>query len=145
MSLRNKIAQDAAQPIFCKNPNFASQSQIRCRWRTNSSQTLRHIDIAYVERYLACASSNEYLPEERSWIRSMKYWPFWREKNRSWHRRGPGLPDVMIQKKLFAKKFGKKFEFFTQNKPKLCKILIITLVFEKNANFFAENRRKLLS
>jgi hypothetical protein len=30
--------------------------------------------------------------------------------------------------------------FLTQNKAKLCKILIITLVFEKNANFF---RRKL--
>jgi hypothetical protein len=32
--------------------------------------------------------------------------------------------------------------FLTQNKAKLCKILIITLVLEKNANFFAENRRK---
>jgi hypothetical protein len=32
--------------------------------------------------------------------------------------------------------------FLTQNKAKLCKILIITLVFEKNANFFAENRQK---
>jgi hypothetical protein len=32
--------------------------------------------------------------------------------------------------------------FLTQNKGKLCKILIITLVFEKNANFFAENWRK---
>jgi hypothetical protein len=33
--------------------------------------------------------------------------------------------------------------FFTQNKGKLCKILIVTLVFEKNANFFAKNCRKL--
>jgi hypothetical protein len=32
--------------------------------------------------------------------------------------------------------------FLTQNKAKLCKILIITLVFEKNANFFAENWEK---
>jgi hypothetical protein len=32
--------------------------------------------------------------------------------------------------------------FLTQYKAKLCKILIITLVFEKNANFFAENCRK---
>jgi hypothetical protein len=32
--------------------------------------------------------------------------------------------------------------FLTQNKAKLCKNLIITLVFEKNANFFAENRQK---
>jgi hypothetical protein len=30
--------------------------------------------------------------------------------------------------------------FLTQNKAKICKILIITLVFEKNANFI---RRKL--
>jgi hypothetical protein len=30
----------------------------------------------------------------------------------------------------------------TQNKAKLCKILIITLVFEKNANFFAKNCQK---
>jgi hypothetical protein len=33
--------------------------------------------------------------------------------------------------------------FLTQNKAKLCKMLIITLVFEKNANFFAENGQKL--
>jgi hypothetical protein len=32
--------------------------------------------------------------------------------------------------------------FFAQNKAKLCKRLIITLVFEKNANFFAENCQK---
>jgi hypothetical protein len=32
--------------------------------------------------------------------------------------------------------------FLTQNKAKLCKILIITLVFEKNAISFAENCRK---
>jgi hypothetical protein len=32
---------------------------------------------------------------------------------------------------------------FTQNKAKLCNILIVTLVFEKNANFFAENWQKL--
>jgi hypothetical protein len=30
----------------------------------------------------------------------------------------------------------------TQHKAELCKNLIITLVFEKNANFFAENCRK---
>jgi hypothetical protein len=33
--------------------------------------------------------------------------------------------------------------FLTQNKAKLSKILIIALIFEKNDNFFAENRRKL--
>jgi hypothetical protein len=33
--------------------------------------------------------------------------------------------------------------FLTQNKAELCKNLIITLVFEKNANLFAENWQKL--
>jgi hypothetical protein len=32
--------------------------------------------------------------------------------------------------------------FVAQNKAKLCKNLIITLVFVKNANFFAENWEK---
>jgi hypothetical protein len=32
--------------------------------------------------------------------------------------------------------------FFAQNKAKLCKNWTITLVFEKSANFFAENCRK---
>jgi hypothetical protein len=32
--------------------------------------------------------------------------------------------------------------FLTQNKAKLCKILIITLVFEKNAKFLAKKCRK---
>jgi hypothetical protein len=40
------------------------------------------------------------------------------------------------------KKSVKKLAFLTQNKAKLFKHLIITLVFEKNANFFAENGRK---
>jgi hypothetical protein len=38
---------------------------------------------------------------------------------------------------IFAEKIGKKLAFLAQNKGKLCKILIITLVFEKNAYFFA--------
>jgi hypothetical protein len=32
--------------------------------------------------------------------------------------------------------------FFDQNKARLCKNLIITLVFEKNANLFAKNWQK---
>jgi hypothetical protein len=36
----------------------------------------------------------------------------------------------------------KKLAFLTQNKAKLFKNLITTLVFEKNANFFAENFQK---
>jgi hypothetical protein len=53
---------------------------------------------------------------------------------------GPGS-DVMILK-LFSQFFGEKMAFLTQSKGKLCKILIITSVFEKNAKFFAENCRK---
>jgi hypothetical protein len=57
------------------------------------------------------------------------------------HRPGAGT-DVMIFKIFSPKISAKKLEILTQNKAKLCKILIITLVFEKNANFFAENCRK---
>jgi hypothetical protein len=48
--------------------------------------------------------------------------------------------DVMIFKFFSPKNSAKKLAFLAQNKAKFCKILIITLVFEKNANFF---RRKL--
>jgi hypothetical protein len=41
--------------------------------------------------------------------------------------------------KYFCKIFGQKMAFLTQNKAKLPKILIITLVFEKNTNLVAEN------
>jgi hypothetical protein len=37
--------------------------------------------------------------------------------------------------KYFRRKIQQKLAFLTQNKAKLCKIFIITLVFEKNANF----------
>jgi hypothetical protein len=47
--------------------------------------------------------------------------------------------DVMILKNIFGKKIAKKLAFLNKNKAKLCKILIITLVFNKNANIFAEN------
>jgi hypothetical protein len=53
----------------------------------------------------------------------------------------PGT-DVMIFKIFSPKNSAKKIAFLTQNKSKLCKILIITLVFEKNADFFAENCQK---
>jgi hypothetical protein len=46
----------------------------------------------------------------------------------------------MIFKIFSPKNSAKKLAFLTQNKDKLCKNSIITLVFEKNANFF---RRKL--
>jgi hypothetical protein len=45
--------------------------------------------------------------------------------------------------KIFSPKISaKKLAFLTQNKAKFGKKLIITLVFEKNANFFAENLSK---
>jgi hypothetical protein len=50
--------------------------------------------------------------------------------------------DVMILKIFSPKKFCKKLAFLTENKAKLCKMLIITLVLEKNANFFAKNCQK---
>jgi hypothetical protein len=53
----------------------------------------------------------------------------------------PGT-DVMIFKIFSPKKAAKILAFLTQNKAKLCKKLIITLVFEKNAIFFAENWRE---
>jgi hypothetical protein len=43
--------------------------------------------------------------------------------------------DVMILK-IFSPKNSAKIAFLTENTAKFCKILIITFVFEKNANFF---------
>jgi hypothetical protein len=40
------------------------------------------------------------------------------------------------------KNSAKNWRFWTQIKAKLCQMLIITLVFEKNANFFDENCQK---
>jgi hypothetical protein len=49
----------------------------------------------------------------------------------------------MIKKKYFRRKIQrKKLAFLTQNKAKLCKTLIVTLVFEKKRQFFAENCQK---
>jgi hypothetical protein len=52
------------------------------------------------------------------------------------------LSNVMILKIFWPKNSAKKLVFLTRNKAKFCKILIVTLVFKKNANFFAENWRK---
>jgi hypothetical protein len=52
----------------------------------------------------------------------------------------------MILKIFLPKNFAKKLAFLARNKAKLCKFMIITLVFEKNANFLqkiGKNRRKL--
>jgi hypothetical protein len=48
----------------------------------------------------------------------------------------------MIFKIISPKNSAEKLAFLTQNKAKLCKKLIATLVFEKNANIFAKNCRK---
>jgi hypothetical protein len=56
--------------------------------------------------------------------------------------RGRCYDFFLISPKISAKKLA----FLTQNKAKICEILIITLVFEKNANFLpkiVKNRRKL--
>jgi hypothetical protein len=65
--------------------------------------------------------------------------------HRSTHFPGPMLWFL----KFFRRKIQRnKLAFLTQNKANLCKILIITLIFEKNAIFspkIVENRRKLWS
>jgi hypothetical protein len=59
------------------------------------------------------------------------------------HRHLGNLGPMLWFFKYFRRKIQqKKLAFLTQNKAKLCKILIITLIFEKNANFFAENCQK---
>jgi hypothetical protein len=50
--------------------------------------------------------------------------------------------DVMIFYTFSPKNSAKKLAILTQNKAELFKILSITLVFEKNANFFAKNCEK---
>jgi hypothetical protein len=58
---------------------------------------------------------------------------------------GPGT-DVIILKIFSPKILAKIFAFFAQLLLVFAKIVIITLVFEKNAIFFTENgknRRKL--
>jgi hypothetical protein len=57
----------------------------------------------------------------------------------------PGI-DVMILKIFSPKNLAKILAFFAQTTASFCKNMIITLVFEKNANFLAENwqnRRQL--
>jgi hypothetical protein len=51
--------------------------------------------------------------------------------------------DVMIFKIFSPKNSAKKLAFLTENKANFLN-LIITLVFEKNGNFFAEICQKLL-
>jgi hypothetical protein len=48
----------------------------------------------------------------------------------------------MIFEIFSPKNLAKNLAFFAQNKAKLCKNWVITLVFEKNANFSAENFRE---
>jgi hypothetical protein len=54
------------------------------------------------------------------------------------HQLGP----MLGFQKYFRQKIGEKLAFLTRNKAKLCKNLIITFVFEKNANYIAENSQK---
>jgi hypothetical protein len=48
----------------------------------------------------------------------------------------------MIFKLFSPKNLAKITEFFAQTAANFCKNLIITLIFEKNANFVAENWQK---
>jgi hypothetical protein len=50
----------------------------------------------------------------------------------------------MILKIFSSKNLAEKLPLLTQNKGKLCKILVIALVFEKKANLFVKNWRKSL-
>jgi hypothetical protein len=45
----------------------------------------------------------------------------------------------MIKKKYFRLNITKKLAFFTHTTASFCKDFLITLVFEKNNNIFAEN------
>jgi hypothetical protein len=49
----------------------------------------------------------------------------------------------MIFKIFSTKKFSENIGVFVQTAASFCKNVIVTLVFEINANFFAENWRKL--
>jgi hypothetical protein len=48
----------------------------------------------------------------------------------------------MIFKTFLPQKIAEKLAFLTRNEAKLCVSLLVTLVFEKNANLFAENWQK---
>jgi hypothetical protein len=48
----------------------------------------------------------------------------------------------MIFEIILPKILAKILAFFAQTTASFCKNVIITLVFEKNANFFAENWQK---
>jgi hypothetical protein len=79
--------------------------------------------------------------------KNLAYFCCFRKKTAQW-KQPPIGADVMIKKNIFAKKIGELLAFLSQNKANLCKNLIITLVFEKNANFLpkiGENRRILRS
>jgi hypothetical protein len=49
----------------------------------------------------------------------------------------------MIFKIFSPKNSAKKLAFLTRNKASFAKIVIITLVFEKNVNFFRQNLAKI--
>jgi hypothetical protein len=50
----------------------------------------------------------------------------------------PGT-DVIILKIFLPKNFGEKIGVFDSKQSQILKKMIVTLGFEKNANFFAEN------
>jgi hypothetical protein len=62
---------------------------------------------------------------------------FWQQFSQKAAEINPPGTDVMILK-IFSSKNSDKMAFLTQSKAKLSKKLIITLVFEKNADFFRQ-------
>jgi hypothetical protein len=67
--------------------------------------------------------------------RSVSRDQFWKQKFVSWDR-------CFDFKNIFAEKFSKILAFFARTTASFWENLIITLVFEKNANFFAGNWQK---
>jgi hypothetical protein len=63
------------------------------------------------------------------------YWPFFHKL--IWDR-------CYDFKNIFAKKLGEKIAFLTQNKAKFCKILVVTLVFEKKRQYFRRKLQKIV-
>jgi hypothetical protein len=51
--------------------------------------------------------------------------------------------DVVIFLNIFAEKFSEKIGVFDSKQSQILKKTILTLVFKKNANFFAKNLEKI--
>jgi hypothetical protein len=83
------------------------------------------------------------LSRRNSWTTSAKRTPSFKVTKKNRRIQQCDLGPMLWFFKYFCQKIQRKnWRFWLGNKAKLCNILIITLVFEKNANFFAKNCRK---